>query len=235
MKKILLTVTGFIAVAMLFTGVGYAAATWLNFTGDEQIKQSESDVDEIMQILRDTHDGKLDAEKAYAELEAMNPKELVDKIKTLEKDLGDKDKIIADHVIVTEQLKQDKAQLTTDLAAANKAKTDAENAKTDAENALAGKQEELNNKQTEIKQKEQEIQQKIEEGNSKVAEKQAELDGVAKQRDEHKRVAEELQQQINQNNKHVEHLESELKRANETVAEYGKTTQEAVEEARTYK
>lgn len=228
MKKILLTVTGFIAVAMLFTGVGYAAATWLNFTGDEQIKQSESDVDEIMQILRDTHDGKLDAESALAELEDLNPKGLVDNIKKLEKDLGDKDKIIANHVSESEQLKQTKAQLNTDLAQSNKAKTD-------AENALAGKQEELNSKQAEIEQKQQEIQEKIEEGNRKVAEKQAELDGVAQQRDEHKRVAEELQQQINQNSEYVEHLERELQRANKTVAEYGQTTQEAVEEARTYK
>ena len=228
MKKVLLTVTGFIVVAMLFTSVGYAAATWLNFEGDGQIKKSESDVNEIMQILRDTHEGKLSAEQALAELEAMNPKGLVDKIKKLEKDLGDKDKIIANHVSEAEELKQLNAQLTTDLAQTNQEKIN-------AENALAGKQEELNSKQAEIEQKQQEIQEKIEEGNRKVAEKQAELDGVAQQRDEHKRVAEELQQQINQNSEYVEHLERELQRANETVAEYGQTTQEAVEEARTYK
>ena len=228
MKKVLITVTGFIVVAMLFTGVGYASATWLNFTGDKQVEQSESDVDEIMQILRDTHDGKLDAEKAYAELEAMNPKGLVEKIKQLEKDLDDRDEIIANHVSEAEELKQLNAQLTTDLAQANQAKID-------AENALASKQEELNNKQAEIEQKNKEIQDKIEEGNRKVAEKQAELDVVAGQRDEYKRVAEELQQQINQNSEYVEHLERELQRANETVAEYGQTTQEAVKEARTYK
>lgn len=233
--KVLGSVLAGLLVVSLVFGAGVYASQWLNFTGDKQIEQSESDVDEIMQILRDTHAGKLSAESALAELKELNPRGLVKKIEKLEKDLEERDETIGVKNGEIERLEGEKAILATDLAAANKEKTD-------AENALAGKQEELNNKnqellnkQAEIEAKQQEIQEKIEEGNRKVAEKQAELDGVAQQRDEHKRVAEELQQQINQNSEYVKHLERELQRANEAVVEYGQTTQEAVEEARTYK
>ena len=78
-------------------------------------------------------------------------------------------------------------------------------------------------------------QEKIEEGNRKVAEKQAELDGVAQERDSHKQRAHELQQQINESSNYVKHLEKELQRANEAVAAHEQTTTQAVEEARTYK
>lgn len=196
MKKILLTVTGFIAVAMLFTGVGYAAGTWLNFTGDEQIKQSESDIDKIMKILEDVNSEKMTAKQALKELQELN--------------LEEKNTALHDEV---ERLKTENAALNTEVA--------------NQKQQVTNKQEELNNKQTEIKQKEQEIQQKIEEGNRKVAEKQAELDGVVRQSEEHKRVAEELQKQIN-------HLESELKRANEAAQSVSNKTTKALEQARTY-
>lgn len=92
------------------------------------------------------------------------------------------------------------------------------------------KQLENNNGQLviQLEQKQSEIQEKIEEGNRKVAEKQAELDGIAKERDA-------LQQQINENNEYVKHLEQELTRANEKAQAIGNKTTEAVEEARTYK
>lgn len=119
-----------------------------------------------------------------------------------------------------EQLKTDNGILTTEVA--------------NQKQQVINKQNEVNNKQAEIEQKQQEIQEKIEEGNRKVADKQAELDGVAQQRDEHKRVAEELQQQINQNGEYVEHLERELQRANEAAQSVSNKTTEAVEKARTY-
>lgn len=66
---------GFIAAVIIFTG-GVYASQWLSFTGDEQMQQSDNNVEEIMQILRDTHSGKLSAESALAELEELNPKGL---------------------------------------------------------------------------------------------------------------------------------------------------------------
>lgn len=205
--KVLGSVLAGLLVVSLVFGAGVYASQWLNFTGDKQIKQSESDVDEIMQILRDVNSDKMTAEQALKELQDLNPAGLARQNTEL------REKV--------EQLKTDNGILTTEVA--------------NQKQQVINKQNEVNNKQAEIEQKQQEIQEKIEEGNRKVAEKQAEFDGVAQQRDEHKRVAEELQQQINQNSEYVEHLERELQRANETVAEYGQTTQEAVEEARTYK
>ena len=178
MKKLLLTLTGIIAAAFIFAG-GVFASQWLSFTGDNTIQQSQNDVDEIMQILRDVNQDKLSAEDALSKLQELNPEQLVKEI---------------------DQLKTE----------------------------LANKRQELENKQKELADKDSQIQEKIEEGNRKVAEKQAELDGIAKERDA-------LQQQINENNEYVKHLEQELTRANEKAQAIGNKTTEAVEEARTYK
>lgn len=224
MKKLFkitsLVLAGLLFVSLIFGAGVYAAnKDWLDFTGSQKIETSKSDIDKIMKILEDTHDGKLSAEKALAELDKLNL-DNIKKLERLEKDLSDKDQTIADHVIAAEQLKQTNAELNTNLAAANTAKTD-------AENALAGKQEELNNKhqellnkQTEIERKNQEIQQKIAEGNRKVAEKQTELDGVVKQRDE--------------NDKHVKHLEKELKEANKAAESVSDKTTKALTKAQGY-
>ena len=68
---------GVIAGLLLFATGAYAANQgWLNFTGDEQVQQSESNVNEIMEILRNVHKGKLDAEQALAELEKLDPMKL---------------------------------------------------------------------------------------------------------------------------------------------------------------
>ena len=113
MKKVLLTVTGFVVVAMLFTGVGYAAANWINFTGDEQIEQSQNNVDEILAILEEVSaEGKIDKEQVEVltarvkELEDMNPSGL----EKLNKELREEN----------EQLKNNNAQLATDLNAKQK-------------------------------------------------------------------------------------------------------------------
>ena len=83
MKRILIGITTFIGALLIFTG-GVYASQWLNFTGDEQITQSDDHLDEIMDILRQVNDDKLTAEDALAELEAMNPPGLVKQIKELE-------------------------------------------------------------------------------------------------------------------------------------------------------
>src|SRR5699024_1904982 len=178
MKKLLLTLTGIIAAAFIFAG-GVFASQWLSFTGDNTIQQSQNDLDEIMQILRDVNQDKLSAEDAVAKLEELNEEQLVKEIE--------------------------------------KRKTE-----------LANKRQEIETKQKEIADKDSQIQEKIEEGNRKVAEKQAELDGIAKERDA-------LQQQVNENDQYVKHLEQELTRANEKAQAIGNKTTESVEEARTYK
>ena len=87
MKKLTKISIGVIAGLLLFaTGAFAANQGWLSFTGDAQVQQSESNVNEIMEILRNVHKGKLDAEQALAELEQLNPKGLVKKIKSLEEE-----------------------------------------------------------------------------------------------------------------------------------------------------
>lgn len=87
MKNLFKVSIGVIAGLLLFATGAYASNQgWLNFTGDEQVQQSENNVNEIMEILRNVHKGKLNAEQALAELEALNPKGLVKKIKALEEE-----------------------------------------------------------------------------------------------------------------------------------------------------
>src|SRR5699024_2308357 len=89
MKKLLLTLTGIIAAAFIFAG-GVFASQWLSFTGDNTIQQSQNDVDEIMQILRDVNQDKLSAEDALAKLQELNPEQLVEEIEQLKTELANK-------------------------------------------------------------------------------------------------------------------------------------------------
>src|SRR5699024_8696204 len=81
--------TGIIAAAFIFAG-GVFASQWLSFTGDNTIQQSQNDVDEIMQILRDVNQDKLSAEDALAKLQELNPEQLVKEIEQLKKELANK-------------------------------------------------------------------------------------------------------------------------------------------------
>lgn len=105
MKKLIIVLTGLVLSAILFAG-GMFAAQWLSFTGDDQAVDSNNDVDQIMQILRDTHEGKISAENALAELEELNPAGLAKNNKELREE--------------NEQLKNNNAQLSTDLNAKQK-------------------------------------------------------------------------------------------------------------------
>ena len=104
MKKLIIGFTSVMATVILFTG-GIFASQWLSFTGGDSIDQANNDVEEIMEILRDTYEGKISAEQALADLEELNPPGLVKQIKELKEEI--------------EQLKQANAVLTTDLAQAN--------------------------------------------------------------------------------------------------------------------
>lgn len=129
MKKVLLTVTGFLAVAMLFTGVGYAMSNWLNFTGDEQVEQSQNNVDEILAILDEVAEkGKIDKEQVdiltarVQELEEMNPSglakqntELREQVKQLNADLASKQSEIEDKSTAYDNLQQERDTIVTQL------------------------------------------------------------------------------------------------------------------------
>ena len=129
MKKVLLTVTGFIAVAILFTGVGYAASNWLNFTGDEQVEQSQNNVDEILAILDNVAEkGKIDKEQVeiltarVKELEDMNPSglarqnsELREQVKQLNADVASKQNEIEEKNIAYDNLQQERDAIATEL------------------------------------------------------------------------------------------------------------------------
>ena len=87
MRKLFKVLLVVVAGLLLFTGGAFAANQgWLNFTGDEQVQQSESNVNEIMEILRNVHKGKLDAEQALAELEKLDPKGLQKELEKIQKD-----------------------------------------------------------------------------------------------------------------------------------------------------
>src|SRR5699024_4195046 len=88
--KVLVSVLAGLIVVSLVFGAGVYASQWLNFTGDKQIEQSESDVDEIMQILRDVNQDKLSAEDALAKLQELNPEQLVEEIEQLKTELANK-------------------------------------------------------------------------------------------------------------------------------------------------
>ena len=69
MKKRILTLAFALVVLLgVFTAGVYAHATWMNFTGDEQVANTENNIDEIMEILRDVHEDKLTAEAVWLNL-----------------------------------------------------------------------------------------------------------------------------------------------------------------------
>ena len=202
MKKVLLTVTGFIAVAMLFTGVGYAVSNWLNFTGDEQIEQSQNNVDEILAILDNVAEqGKIDKEQVdtlkarVQELEEMNPSGLA----KLNKELREEN----------EQLKNNNAQLTTDL----------------------------NAKQKEIEEKSIAYDNLLQERDTIATQLDQSVADRNKLQAQYNTLNEaygQLQTELTQANEYVEHLEAELTRANNLVEEHANYTEQAVEQARSY-
>lgn len=134
MKKKFKILGGALSVIILLTlvfGAGVYASQWLSFTGDNQIEQSESDVDEIMQILRNVNDGKITAEDAVVKLEArvqeledMNPSGLAKQNKELREKVDNLESMIAlrDHTI--EGLEADVADLKEQLANAPEDQTE---------------------------------------------------------------------------------------------------------------
>lgn len=125
MKKIITGILTVFMASLFFIGGVYAANQgWLSFTGDNAVENSKSDVDEIMAILEEVHAGKVSAEEALAELEALNPKGLVKKIKVLEEENG---KLVKENT--------DLAKKNTELAKEN---TDLRASSSNYVNTIAG-------------------------------------------------------------------------------------------------
>lgn len=202
---------GVIATVVLVTAGAYANEKgWFNFTGQERAEESESHIDEIMQILRDTHDGKISAENALVELEALNPAGLAKQNKELRNQV--------------EKLKTDNAQLVTDLNAKQK--------------EVNNKQTEIEQKQQEIKEKNQaydQLQQERDEVVSARDEAIAKRDEIQVQLDLKNEGYRVLQEELTQANEYIEHLEAQVTEANNAVNNVYNTSSEAVEEARTFK
>lgn len=110
MKKIIIGSSIVVATILIFS-VGVYAAEYLKFTGDEELEESNESVNEIMDILRDVNDGKLDAETSLDEalerlekLEDMNPpglakenKRLREENKRLEDEIKRANTKVSDH------------------------------------------------------------------------------------------------------------------------------------------
>lgn len=139
MKKIKVSVLVVAVASLFFIGGAFAASQgWLSFTGDNAVENSKSDVDEIMSILEEVHTGKVSAEEALAELEALNPKGLVKKIKALEEENG---KLVKENTDLAKK-NTEMAKENTDLRASNSNLT---NTITELENRIAQLEEALAN------------------------------------------------------------------------------------------
>lgn len=71
MKKKISALILAVAISLTAFGAGVYASQngWLNFTGVEVVDQSKSDVDKIMDILRQVNDKKITAEQAVKKLQ----------------------------------------------------------------------------------------------------------------------------------------------------------------------
>ncbi|PAV30287.1 hypothetical protein CIL05_07405 [Virgibacillus profundi] len=118
-KRIIITLATILLLSGVFAVGAYASATWLSFEGDEKVSNTESNIDEIMDILRQVNEDKLSAEEALEELEDMNPPGLVEQIKELEEQievLKDEKQVLVDE---NEALNEYVEHLETELTRAN--------------------------------------------------------------------------------------------------------------------
>lgn len=170
MKKIKLPVAiigGLLLLSLVF-GAGVYASQWLNFTGDEQIEQSENDVDEIMQILRDVNTDKLTAEQALAELQELNPSGLAKQNQELREQI---EQLENTNDQLATQLEQKQAEIEQKIAEIQE-KIDEGNRK------VAEKQAELDivaQERDTNKQRADQLQQQIDENSNYVAHLEQEL------------------------------------------------------------
>lgn len=70
---------------------------WLEFTGGDQVRETEDDIEEIMEILDEVYTDKLTAQEALEKLEELDPRglkeeniNLRDKLKTIQEDIVDR-------------------------------------------------------------------------------------------------------------------------------------------------
>lgn len=197
MKKTLLTVTAALTL-LLFGAVGGVYASnqgWFNFTGDDNIEQADADVDEIMDILRNVNSDKITAEQALKELQDLNPSGLAKQNK---------------------ELRDQVAQLTTDLNAQKEAYTSLQ--ETNTQNVEANEQ----------------LQYELSEKSTAYDQLQQEYDGLQSVIDDLNAQVATLNYSNSEKDDYIKHLESELQRANDLAASHSGHTDKAVQEARTF-
>lgn len=126
MRKIGIVLASLVVVALISTASIFAYQ-YLSFTGDEQIQQSEADVNEILEILETvSENGKIDKQQVETltakvkELEAMNPsglakqnKELRNQVEQLNADLASKQSEIDEKNVAYDNLQQERDQIAT--------------------------------------------------------------------------------------------------------------------------
>lgn len=141
MKKL---VIGFITGMVLFIGAAAIAYAndWITFNGDNQIIETESDIDEIMQILRNVNSDKITAEQAVKELQDLNPKglakqnqelrdrvnELKGQLETAQSALAAKDNEINEKNQAYDKLQQERDGLESTIDGLNAQITELQNA-----------------------------------------------------------------------------------------------------------
>lgn len=199
---------GLLVAAMLFGAGAYASEQgWLKFK-DEQITQSNGNVDKIMEILREVDAGKKTAEKALAEIEKLNPKGLAEQNKNLR-----------------EQVKNLENEVKNKQNEVNNKQTEINN-----------KQKEVEQKQTEIHEKNQSIDALQQERDQIAAAHDnaiAERDAARADLESANNLNEQNQTELTLAEEKVEYYEAELIRANEAVTNHNNNTEAALEEAKT--
>ncbi|GGK03764.1 hypothetical protein GCM10007063_27650 [Lentibacillus kapialis] len=98
MKKVIITVVAAGVLVLAFTS-GAMASDWLKFNGDDDIEQSKSNVDEIMDILDQVHQDKMSAKEALEEIqdkyEDVDVDELEERIDNLKEENDDQSEYIS--------------------------------------------------------------------------------------------------------------------------------------------
>lgn len=86
MKKLLATIALIVLLSSTFATGVYASNNWLNFEGEDKAETTQDNIEEILNILENVHDGKISAEDALKDIRKKE-KELKDKIAKSENDL----------------------------------------------------------------------------------------------------------------------------------------------------
>lgn len=106
-KKVTVLITIVITAVLMF-GAGVMASSYLTFTGEETLNESDNKVGQIVDMLERVADGKADAEGSLADA--------IERIKELE-NIGESNKALRDEI---KRLEKDVSNLEKEIEKANK-------------------------------------------------------------------------------------------------------------------